>query len=188
MKTLLIATLLLSPAAFLPPSAPEPVTDLSQSAAQDASQDATQDPYRQFDFWVGSWRCETQDGNLAGTNTITLECGNKVLQENWKGASGGVGKSLNIYDAAQKKWHQTWVDQFGTLLLLDGELDAEGSMVLRGERPGKDGKTVKHQIKWTPKGEQVRQTWTFSTDDGKTWTTAADLNYIPAKVEAPKKE
>ncbi len=119
---------------------------------------------------------------------ITLECGDKVLQENWTGASGGAGKSLNIYDAKQKLWHQTWVDQFGTLLQLDGNLDADGNMVLRGTRPGKDGKMVQHQIKWSPQGEQVRQTWTYSTDDGETWTTAADLNYIRVKTEAPEKE
>jgi hypothetical protein len=173
MKILLIATLLLSPTALL-------------GLSQQPTSSAPEDPYRQFDFWVGSWRCETQDGKAAGTNVITLECGDKVLHENWTGTGGGVGKSLNIYDAKQKTWHQTWVDQSGTLLQLDGNLDTDGNMVLRGTRPGKDGVTVKHQIKWSPQGEQVRQTWTYSTDDGETWTTAADLNYIRVVEDQPE--
>lgn len=179
MKTLLIATLLLSPTAFLA-MPQEPATQKADAVAND--------PHRQFDFWLGSWRCETQDGKAAGSNKIVLECGNKVLRENWTGAGGGTGTSLNIYDAATKQWHQTWVDQGGTLLLLDGGLDENGSMVLRGKRPGQEGKTVLHQIKWTPVGEQVRQTWTFSTDDGKTWATAADLNYIRIQEDTPQKE
>ncbi len=182
MKILITATLILSPAALLA---------LPQSTATDNTEskiEQTKDPHRHFDFWVGSWNVQTQDGKPAGTNTITLECGNKVLQENWKGASGGVGKSLNIYDAKRKMWHQTWVDQFGTLLLLDGNLDDDGNMVMRGTQPGPNGAVVQHQIKWSPQGEQVRQTWTMSKDDGKTWATLADLNYIPVKEDPPQKE
>jgi len=74
----------------------------------------------QFDFWVGDWECRGPDGTLGGTNRITLECGGRVLQEHGEAPSGGVGTSLNIYDTHTGLWHQTWVDQGGTLLQLDG--------------------------------------------------------------------
>ncbi|NQU49369.1 MAG: hypothetical protein HQ519_12030 [Planctomycetes bacterium] len=191
MKTLLIPVLLLLPTSLLTMNencgpatltkAPPLAIEQQEPAKVGGVEKETKDPYRQFDFWVGNWRCETQDGKAAGKNKITLECGNKVLRENWTGAGGGVGTSLNIYDALQKTWHQTWVDQYGTLLQLDGNLDDAGNMVLRGTRPGKEGKTVKHQIKWSPLDEKVRQTWTVSNDDGKTWKVLADLNYIRVK-------
>ena len=148
----------------------------------------TDDPHRQIDFWVGDWECRTRKGQLAGTNEITLECGGKVLQEHWKGARGGVGTSLNIYDARREVWHQTWVDQSGTLLLLDGNLDEDGDMVLEGTRPGPDGSEVLHRIRWAPSESGVRQTWTFSKDEGESWQTLADLDYVRAQKSPAKDE
>lgn len=143
------------------------------------------DPYRQFDFWLGEWECFSQNGQLSGTNRIELTCGGRVLQEHWKGAGGGPGTSLNIYDAQTKRWHQTWVDSSGTLLLLDGELQEDGAMMMEGVRPGAGGVEVLHRIIWKPEGEQVRQTWSMSQDEGKTWRVLADLDYKKAK---PKEE
>jgi hypothetical protein len=135
-----------------------------------------------FDFWVGDWECRDPDGKLDGTNRITLECGGRVLQEHWADTGGGVGTSLNIWDPVAGTWHQTWVDQYGTLLQLDGGLDEAGRMVMRGTRPRRDGGgEVLHQIMWTPDAGAgtVHQLWTWSIDDGGTWSVAADLTYSP---------
>jgi len=152
---------------------------------------AAGDPHRQFDFWLGEWECFTQAGALAGTNRIELSCGGKVLEEHWKGTGGSVGTSLNIYDAQTRRWHQTWVDAGGTLLLLDGELQEDGAMLLEGTRPTPGGGEVLHRIVWMPEedGEVVRQTWTSSGDEGKTWRTLADLDYRrPAPEESAEAE
>lgn len=136
---------------------------------------------RAFDFWIGAWECYDPQGNLAGTNTVTLDWNERVLQEHWQGVQGGTGTSINMYDPTLGIWHQTWMGDGGYLLRLDGGLDDEGRMVLEGTRPLQtgDGEAL-HRIVWTPEGENVHQKWTYTTDGGATWGVAADLVYKPA--------
>jgi hypothetical protein len=136
--------------------------------------------HRQFDFWLGDWNV-TSNGEQAGTNTIHLINKGCALQENWQGAGpGGVsGTSFNIYDQANDKWHQTWVDSSGTLLELNGGL-VNGVMVLQGRRPTSDGSGVAlHRISWTANEDRsVRQFWEASRDDGRNWSVVFDGLYI----------
>jgi hypothetical protein len=127
--------------------------------------------YRQFDFWAGSWEVYAPNGQMVGRNVIEpiLEgCG---LQENWTNAAGNGGQSYNFYDAARDKWHQTWIDDSGNPLYLDGAFE-DGRMVLG------DGS---NRITWTllPSG-YVRQHWETTSDGGSTWATAFDGEYRPA--------
>ncbi len=125
--------------------------------------------HRQFDFWIGDWSVTTPDGKFAGTNLITRPLGQCVIQEHWVGSQGGKGESYNAYDATRGVWHQTWVDDSGTVLLLDGGL-VEGKMVLSGTQ-GRPDKLVHNRITWTPvDSAQVQQLWESSTDGGKTWS------------------
>jgi hypothetical protein len=51
-------------------------------------------------------------------------------------------------------------------------------MVLEGWGPGDDLDAVDRQrITWTTDGDEVRQLWETSSDDGKTWTIAFDGRY-----------
>ena len=135
---------------------------------------------RQFDFWIGEWDVTTPDGNPAGTNAITSILGGCVLEENWSSArSSFAGTSYNMWDAKSGRWHQTWVDNSGTLLLLNGGL-VDGRLVLVGERPpGTPGAMPQiNRITWTPKSkDEVQQHWELSTDAGHTWTTLFDGTY-----------
>lgn len=134
--------------------------------------------YRHFDFWVGDWEVRNAAGNLAGTNSITPMLNGCVLHEQWSGSSGSVGESFNIYDQSTGTWHQTWVDNGGLLLRLDGGLEGD-SMVLRGELQGRDGAMRQHRITWTPRDDgSVRQHWENSTD-GESWNTLFDGTYRP---------
>jgi hypothetical protein len=139
--------------------------------------------HRQFDFWLGEWMVRDAAGKVVGENRITSQHKGCALLENWTGAGGFTGTSLNIYDAERKKWHQTWVDVGGGLLLLDGGV-VDGAMVLTGESPAPDapGKTSLQRITWTPLPDgRVRQLWESSNDAGKTWTVAFDGYYTKAK-------
>jgi hypothetical protein len=132
--------------------------------------------YRQFDFWLGEWEVFKPDGSLAGTNRIDKEYGGCVLHERYVTPKGYSGESLNTYDAARKVWHQTWVDNAGLLLLLEGRL-LGGRMVLEGASQGQDGSAAKHRITWTPNSDgSVRQFWE-STDSSGKWTVAFDGLY-----------
>jgi len=136
--------------------------------------------YRQFDFWLGDWDVTTADGKPAGRNTVTRPLGECVLQEHWKGLGGVSGESYNIYDAASGRWHQTWVDDRGTLLRLDGGL-VDGAMVLAGGDRNARGRTVRDRITWRPDGDAVHQVWEQSTDAGKTWSVVFHGIYRPRK-------
>lgn len=139
-------------------------------AQQPGAPPCAEPEHRQFDFWLGEWEVRTEDGQLAGTNRITKDFRDCVLREEWTGAGGGRGESLNLYDAATGRWHQTWVDGQGRLLLLDGGIDARGRMVLRGEGTGPGGAAVVNEISWEPRDDgTVVQTWSVSEDAGVSW-------------------
>lgn len=133
--------------------------------------------YRQFDFWLGDWEVEAK-GKVAGYNKISRLYGDCILREEYRTANGAyVGTSLNGYDAARKLWHQTWVDNQGLVLLLDGRFE-QGHMRLEGKSPTPDGGTQLDRITWTPNANgTVRQHWEQSTDGGRSWTTAFDGLY-----------
>ena len=133
---------------------------------------------RQFDFWAGRWNVtDNATGKPVGTNDVTREYGGCVLQEHWSGTSGDNGSSFNHYDAARKVWHQTWVDNSGGILYLDGGLK-NGSMVLAGKRRGRGGTWVTDRITYTPRPDgSVRQWWQASRDGGATWKTVFDGIY-----------
>lgn len=136
--------------------------------------------FRQFDFWVGEWEVRNPEGKVVGHNTIERVLDGCALKESWRGAKGSAGHSFNMYDHTREIWHQTWVGGRGMLLLLEGGL-RDGSMVLEGEYPGRDGVMRKQRITWTPKEDgRVRQHWQQS-DDGGEWRTVFDGLYVPAE-------
>ena len=129
--------------------------------------------YRQFDYWLGEWEVFNASGRKIGDNRITREQGLCVLHEHWTDARGGTGESFNMYDRSRGAWHQTWVAATGNLLLLDGNPDVDGNMVLTGTQRMPDGSKVQNRISWVRQSDgAVHQVWEQSTDDGKTWKTA----------------
>ena len=138
--------------------------------------------YRQFDFWIGEWEVTTPQGQPAGTNSIQPILNGCVLYESWKGASGSDGHSHNMYDRTRGVWHQTWVDNSGLLLRIEGGLK-DGKMVLSGETLTPNGPTLQ-RITWSVEdenGDVVRQLWETSADGGTTWTVAFDGTYRKVK-------
>ena len=132
--------------------------------------------FRQFDFWVGEWQVNSPDGKFHGTNRIEREYGGCVIHEHYITGRGYSGESLNIYDASRKVWHQSWVDNSGTLLMLEGHL-IDGRMVLEGDATGTDGQVSKQRITWTPNADgSVRQLWESRDAKGE-WSTSFDGIY-----------
>jgi hypothetical protein len=127
--------------------------------------------HRAFDFWLGAWRVETPAGKHAGNNTISAILDGCVLLEQWEGAGGVRGTSLNAYDASTRRWRQTWVDASGSVLLLEGGIES-GAMVMRGvTREG--ASEIQERITWTKLEDgAVQQHWQQSRDGGATWTDA----------------
>lgn len=133
---------------------------------------------RQFDFWLGDWGVRDPAGKVVGRNRIARVHGGCALEEQWSGNGGVTGSSLYAYDPARDRWHQTWVDNTGGLLQLDGGLQG-GRMVMSGQDPPVDGKAAPLQrVSWQPLDDgRVRQLWEASKDAGQTWATVFDGLY-----------
>jgi len=134
---------------------------------------------RQFDFWLGDWDVfDTATRQKAGRNLVTAVLDGCALQEHWTGVDGDTGTSLNTYFAGDRRWHQTWVDNHGGLLRLDGRFES-GRMSLSGARTTRNGQRVIDRIVWTlePNGD-VRQVWDSSGDHGTTWRNVFDGTYV----------
>jgi hypothetical protein len=152
---------------------------IAQSAPTTKPPACTAAEYRQFDFWQGDWDVRDASGKIVGRNRIVSLHGGCALQESWTGAGGVSGTSVNVYDNDRKRWHQTWVDNGGGLLHLDGGI-VDGAMVLRGESIAADAssKPTLQRITWTPQSDgRVRQLWESSSDSGKTWSVVFDGIY-----------
>lgn len=154
------------------------VSASAMGSAQDSSRAppppaCTAAEHRQFDFWLGEWEVTNPAGQVVGQSRITSILDGCVLREEWDAARGGAGTSYNIYDAKTGRWHQTWVDRQGTLLLIEGGLDTAGAMVLQNSERRADGTAEANRITWTRLGpDEVRQRWDVSTDGGATWQTS----------------
>lgn len=144
--------------------------------AQTQPRQACTDPvYRAFDFWVGEWTVTDSAGATTyGTNRITREEAGCTIREQWAGASGGTGQSLNFYDPVHRAWRQVWVGNDGLVLDIQGGL-VNGAMRLEGKGPAARGGTALHRATWTPMPDgRVRQFWEQSADGGTTWKVAFD--------------
>ena len=132
--------------------------------------------HRAFDFWIGDWDVSGPKGKLAGHNKIKREHGGCVLHERYTTPSGFTGESLNTYDASREVWHQTWTDNGGTLLVIEGGM-RDGKMVLEGQGLGPDGKRSLQRISWTPNPDgTVRQLGESQGADGA-WSVVFDGRY-----------
>lgn len=133
--------------------------------------------HRQFDFWLGQWQVTNGQNNNVSRSSITRINEGCSLLEEYTTPSGYQGKSLNMYDASTGFWHQTWMDNGGVLLQLDGKFE-QGEMTLTGTTYNAKGKEVVNKIIWTPNTDgTVRQQWMVSNDLGKSWQSIFDGMY-----------
>ena len=159
----LTAALCLSMTAVAAPTPPPPSCEAAE--------------HRHFDFWVGDWEVVAPEtapnaGTVLGRNRIERMAAGCGLLENWTGASGFQGKSLNGWDAAHKTWRQFWVGSDGLVLRLEGGL-VDGAMVMTGELPRSAGGVQRQRVSWTPQaGGGLVQHWQTSDDEGATWATS----------------
>ncbi|MEO5858546.1 MAG: tetratricopeptide repeat protein [Pyrinomonadaceae bacterium] len=135
--------------------------------------------FRQFDFWIGEWLPKNVQGVTVGTSSIQLILSSCIIFENWE-TPVSAGKSFNVYDVRDGKWHQTWVDNQGLMTHYVGGL-VDGKMVLDSESVQNGVKTIARMTFSKLENGDVRQHGENSTDGGKTWTTSFDFIYVRKK-------
>lgn len=161
------------------PVPPDMAESIAASSAAPAIAPACQaEAYRQFDFWIGSWEVMVAGGKKAGDNKIEMVNNGCALMESYVTGGGYRGHSFNMYDVTRQVWHQTWVDNSGLLLTIEGGM-IDGSMVMTGTRLRKTPQgEVLDRISWTPQQDgSVRQVWEVSPDEGATWNSIFDGSY-----------
>ncbi|MCB0633889.1 MAG: hypothetical protein R2824_32405 [Saprospiraceae bacterium] len=136
--------------------------------------------FRQFDFWVGEWDVyhSTAD-TIVGYNHIKNILNGCVIEENWTGGSGFLGKSFNTYNPVDSTWNQVWVDAGGSNYHFKGGF-TDGRMLLKGETISRqNGQKVLFEMSYTPDPDAhtVRQVWKASRDEGASWNTIFDGVY-----------
>ena len=159
------------------------VTETAASTPPACATDAA--PYRDFDFWVGTWVVVTPDGAPAGTNTITRESGGCLLVETWAGASGSTGRSLNFVDPQTGLWRQVWMSQ-GALIDYAGGLTEDGTMQLEGmiTYTG-NGQSFPFRGRWTLNANAtVTQEFNQYDPESETWAPWFTGIYAP-RMSAP---
>ena len=133
--------------------------------------------HRQFDFWIGEWTVSDTRGRQVGTSRVERLLNGCAISESFQGANGIRGQSINAWDAGDNKWHQTWLDNAGMVLMLAGGI-VNGEMVLEGERQMPDGTQTLERITWTPnKDGTVTQVWVSSPNRGMRWTAIFEATY-----------
>lgn len=114
--------------------------------------------FRQFDFWKGHWEVRLADDRMAGSNSIERTQQGCLLVENWTGAQGGTGTSLNFYSPIAGLWRQVWVSP-GAIIDISGGLRG-ADMVLEGSitYSGAEQATYPFRGTWSPLPDgRVRQ-------------------------------
>jgi hypothetical protein len=154
---------------------------VAQQADDQAAADSAPQPsypcedderFSAFDFWVGEWDVHDASGTYQGSNSIAREERGCVLVENWTGAGGSTGMSINYLDTKSDEWVQFWIAAGGYYIDYRGGMTDDG-MSLKGIiHTFSSGKTSPFRGLWTalPDG-RVRQFFEISSDDGETWVT-----------------
>lgn len=135
--------------------------------------------FRQFDFWIGEWEVyDSASGNKVGENSISGREQDCVLLEQWRGASGSTGMSMNYYNPLTEEWRQVWVSAGRYAIDIVGGLRGS-AMVLEGYLFDYQGESATFRGTWTPNDDgSVRQFFEQFNNDSQQWETWFDGRYV----------
>jgi len=137
--------------------------------------------FADFDFWVGEWNVYSNDEarQFQGTNSITRHYSSCLLKEEWQGAQGGGGFSINYYNPVKAEWRQVWVAN-GYSIDYAGGLNDDGAMVLTGHiyNYGRAAAAPFRGI-WTPQTDgSVIQHFDLYDETSDTWNVWFEGLYV----------
>ncbi len=126
--------------------------------------------FQEFDFWLGQWDVHVVNGTFAGKNKIEKTQAGCALLENWLGASGNPGMSINYFDIATSEWVQVWSSAGGVQIDIRGGLTDDGMLLAGQINYVANGNSAPFRGLWTllPDG-RVRQFFEQYDEDAETW-------------------
>jgi hypothetical protein len=132
--------------------------------------------HHRLDFWLGRWEVMSGEEKVA-ESVIERSPEACAIAEHYRQKDGYTGTSHSFYDAALKKWRQTWIDSSGAVGEFVGDA-GEREMAFTGETHRTNGGRVMRRMTLTAQtGGSVRQHSLASTDEGVTWKPHYDFIY-----------
>ncbi len=149
----------------------------SLSAFSQNPQPCTSSEHRQLDFWIGDWDVVDIDApqTVVARAQVTGILGGCAIHEDYQQIDGFKGQSFSTFDRARGVWHQTWVTNRGSLLVVEGRME-NGMLLLTGTD---NIKKALFRVWWKPEGGAVRERAEISSDHGKTWKMLFDMQFKP---------
>ncbi len=162
-------------------------------------------PYRDFDFWVGTWRVvdanpEAETPTVYGRNVISKREGGCLLVEEWTGAQGSSGLSMNFVDPDTGKWRQVWMNT-GVFIDYAGEREGdqmrlEGEIVYNPSTSAAEGQEPAARFpfrgSWTLRdnGDVLQEFWQFNpqSEEWDVWFAGLYQPEAPPASETPPSE
>ena len=147
-------------------------------AAQNNKKPCSAPQASQFDFWIGNWDLYSAD-TLTGTNTIYKVMDGCTIQENFESPGSGYnGKSWSVYNTQTKTWQQTWVDNQGGYIVLDGKFENAAMTLTTGSTKLPNGKDqIYRMVYHNIAKDSFDWDWESTTDNGTTWVNGWHIHY-----------
>lgn len=136
-------------------------------------------PFRQLDFWLGSWTVSASSGPELGASEVTRDLNGCLIEENFATPKGYRNRSFMFFDFDDNAWFRTFADENGEYVMLSGNFDGD-ALVLTGADIAPDGRELELRVTIAPSSNGVLQTWEISHDGGTSWRTDLTLDYLPS--------
>lgn len=141
---------------------------------------------KQFDFWIGEWKCSGesygpngQQTHTDAENSVTREFDGNVVHEHFTmGAFHGM--SVSVFVPAKRAWCQTWVDSQGAYIPLSGQFK-DGKMTLETLRNPRTPTKFNRMVYENISADAFDWNWESTVDGGKTWRVNWHLHYARKK-------
>lgn len=129
-----------------------------------------------FDFWVGKWKVNWEEGDSLGrgTNLIEKTLDGTVIRENFRileGRNAGFkGTSISVYQPRFERWKQAWADNNGGYFDFTGKTDG-GKRIFQTEVfEREDGSQfTQRMVFYDITEDSLTWDWESSIDGGETW-------------------
>ena len=133
------------------------------------------DEASQFDFWIGKW-------SVGGATDTVKRYGSGVAILEKYSPGAGFGYSVNVFDATDKTWTQTWIGPNGNYFQVTGSKQGDDIVLVGPFRSPADGKvktlrlTFAHITK-----NSFDQVYETSEDGGVTWVPLSTVPFVRIK-------
>lgn len=164
-----------------------PSSDSHSSEPGAAASVGRVDGSRDFDFWLGAWRVEWDEGGVAkvGWQRVETTCDGLVVFERFTAdpVREHEGLSVSLWDARSSSWKQTWVDAAGNYLDFAGGL-VDGEMILTCAVD--DVEQPFRRMRWHDiEPDAFRWSWEASADGEAWWVLMAQRSARVAPEDGP---